>query len=66
MSPEPLDGEQVGVGRGGEDGARGGKGRGEWIELEKISEALEWLKRRGREGLLLDLGMGGGTGATDK
>jgi len=70
--PIPFDGgsgdggavrEELG-GRGSESGARGGKGRGEWTELEKISEALEWLKVRGREALLLDIGMGGG--ASDK
>jgi len=61
MSAEPIDEDQV-VGRGSESGARGGKGRGEWTELEKISEALEWLRSRGREGLLLDIGMGGGGG----
>jgi len=53
------------VGRGSESGARGGKGRGEWTELEKISEALDWLRARGREALLLDIGMGGGS-AGDK
>jgi hypothetical protein len=66
MSAEPISGEEeLEGGRGSGDGARGGKGRGEWSELEKISEALEWLKGRGREGLLLDIGMGGGS-ASDK
>lgn len=61
MSAEPIpDQEELETGRGGEEGARGGKGRGEWVELEKINEALDWLKIRGREGLLLDLGIGGG------
>jgi hypothetical protein len=62
MTAEPIDDEEEVVGRGSESGARGGKGRGEWVELEKISEALEWLRVRGREGLLLDIGMGGGGG----
>lgn len=63
MTAEPIDDEEEAVvGRGSSDGARGGKGRGEWTELEKISEALEWLRARGREGLLLDIGMGGGGG----
>lgn len=48
--------------RGAEEGARGGKGRGQWQEVEKIGEALEWLRCRGREKLLLDLGMGAGSG----
>lgn len=50
--------------RGCDTGARGGKGRGEWVELEKIAEALEWLKARGRGGMLLDIGMGAGSGST--
>lgn len=63
MTPEPISGqEELETGRGGEQGARGGKGRGEWVELEKISEALDWLKARGREDLLLDIGMGGASG----
>nr|XP_031864232.1 uncharacterized protein CI109_000144 [Kwoniella shandongensis]KAA5531304.1 hypothetical protein CI109_000144 [Kwoniella shandongensis] len=60
--PEAVEGETVG-GKGQENGARGGKGRGEWVELEKISEALEWLRNRGgkeRERLLIDVGVGGG------
>jgi hypothetical protein len=44
--------------RGKEDGARGGKGRGEWTELEKVGEALEWLRARGREDILTDVGIG--------
>jgi len=67
MTAEPIDDgpdhgfEEEVIGKGAENGARGGKGRGEWIELEKISEALEWLRIRGREALLLDIGMGGGS-----
>lgn len=62
MSAEPIPGaHELEPGRGGEEGARGGKGRGDWVELEKINEALDWLKVRGREHLLLDLGIGGGT-----
>ncbi|ORY24294.1 hypothetical protein BCR39DRAFT_561590 [Naematelia encephala] len=60
---EPLSGQaQVGRGKGKEDGARGGRGRGEWTELEKISEALEWMRENGSEELLLDVGMGSGSG----
>lgn len=55
---EVPDRHKESMGRGMEEGARGGKGRGEWVEVEKINEALEWLGKRGREGLLLDLGMG--------
>lgn len=66
MTAEPIEGDESGLenSKGSESGARGGKGRGEWVEVEKISEALEWLKVRGREGLLLDIGMGGGGGGT--
>ncbi|WVW84633.1 hypothetical protein I302_106667 [Kwoniella bestiolae CBS 10118] len=48
-------------GKGKENGARGGKGRGEWVELEKIGEALDWLRKRGegREKILVDCGVGG-------
>ncbi|OCF43560.1 hypothetical protein I317_02578 [Kwoniella heveanensis CBS 569] len=48
--------------KGKENGARRGKGRGDWTELEKINEALDWLKNRnpGREKLLMDFGVGGG------
>lgn len=44
--------------RGKEDGARGGLGRGHWIELEKISDALAWMRDRGREEMLTDIGIG--------
>jgi len=57
VEPLPSRAEEMGT-RGKEDGARGGKGRGEWVELEKIGEALEWMRKRGREGLLLDIGIG--------
>ncbi|KAK8858616.1 hypothetical protein IAR55_002845 [Kwoniella newhampshirensis] len=62
--PEVVKGESEDMGgKGKENGARGGKGRGDWVELEKISEALEWLRDRGgreRERLLIDVGVGGG------
>jgi hypothetical protein len=62
IAPEPVKDEEGLEGRGKENGARGGKGRGEWQEVEKIGEAVEWLRRRGngREKLLTDLGMGVG------
>ncbi|WWC88711.1 uncharacterized protein L201_003624 [Kwoniella dendrophila CBS 6074] len=68
ITPEPIN-EDLGKnkGKGGENGARGGKGRGEWKELEKINEALDWLKSRekGREQILIDFGVGG-SGAIEK
>jgi hypothetical protein len=62
IAPEPIpDDEGRAKGdRGGDNGARGGKGRGEWSEVEKIGEALEWLRKEGRERLLTELGMGAG------
>lgn len=57
---EPIRDAEVELeGRGKESGARGGKGRGDWVELKKIGDALEWLKKRGREQMLLDIGIGG-------
>lgn len=44
--------------RGKSDGARGGLGRGNWVELEKISDALTWMRDRGREEMLTELGIG--------
>lgn len=60
---EPVPDEEQLDSRGRENGARGGKGRGDWTELEKLSDALEWMRRRGREKMLLDIGIGGGTSA---
>lgn len=34
------------------------KARGDWVELEKVSEALDWMKKKGREKLLVDAGVG--------
>lgn len=68
MTPEPLNVDSlVPSGKGIDAGARGGKGRGEWVELEKIAEALEWLRSQesGREQLLLHLGIGSGAGQSD-
>lgn len=59
IAPEPVEEEETG-GKGKESGARGGKGRGEWVEVEKIGEAVEWMRQRGREKLLTNLGMGVG------
>lgn len=62
IAPEPLPGWITFTGsegnKGKESGARGGKGRGEWLEVEKVGEAVEWMKDRGRERLLTDLGLG--------
>lgn len=44
--------------KGKGDGARGGLGRGNWIELEKISDALAWMRDRGREEMLTEIGIG--------
>jgi hypothetical protein len=60
VAPEPVEEEEVG-GKGKANGARGGKGRGEWVELEKVGEAVEWMRKRGREQLLTDLGYGVGS-----
>lgn len=56
---EPVTGEDQLSGRGSGAGARGGRGRGDWTELEKISDALVWMKKRGRQEMLLDTGIGG-------
>lgn len=53
---EPTPEEQLS--RNHEDGARGGKGRGDWVELEKIGEALEWMRKRDKDKMLLDIGIG--------
>lgn len=37
---------------------QGMAGNGQWTEVEKVGEALEWLKRFGRDDILLDLGIG--------
>lgn len=42
------------------DGKPRGTGRGEWTELEKLGEAVEWLRSVGKERLLLEIGMGSG------
>lgn len=66
MSPEPIpeEKEQEAERRGREEGARGGRGRGEWVEVEKVGDALNWLRERGgekRARILTDVGVGGGT-----
>ncbi|WWC62508.1 uncharacterized protein I303_105104 [Kwoniella dejecticola CBS 10117] len=66
ISPETIAEEKQDLlndeSKGKEKGARGGKGRGDWTELEKINEALDWLRTRGegREKILIDAGVGGG------
>ncbi|WRT67815.1 uncharacterized protein IL334_004789 [Kwoniella shivajii] len=63
VAPELIEEEEgrMNYSRGKENGARRGKGRGEWKELDKINEALDWLKSRGknRELILVDCGVGG-------
>ena len=34
------------------------KARGDWVELEKLGEAMAWLGQRGPEGILVDAGVG--------
>ncbi|WVQ96647.1 hypothetical protein IAU59_003752 [Kwoniella sp. CBS 9459] len=60
--PDEEGREDLPKSKGKENGARGGKGRGAWTELEKVNEALDWLRHRGpgREKLLMDFGVGGG------
>ena len=62
VGAEPVVSGLMDEGKGKGAGARGGKGRGEWLEVEKINDALEWLRVRGRDDLLLDLGLGGSSG----
>lgn len=38
------------------------KARGDWRELGKLGEAMEWLAKRGREGILVDAGVGSRSG----
>ena len=61
ITPEPVKstyGPDEEARRGQDEGARGGRGRGHWDELEKVGEALEWLRPRGSEKLLTDCGIG--------
>lgn len=34
------------------------KERGDWVELHKLTDALDWMRKRGRERLLTDAGVG--------
>ena len=34
--------------------------KGQWEELTKVGEAVDWLKKIGKEHLLLDVGIGSG------
>jgi hypothetical protein len=36
--------------------------RGSWIEIEKVGEAVEEMRKLGRESYLLELGIGSGGG----
>lgn len=40
------------------EGGGGGKSRGDWVELEKLGEAMDWLSKRGMERMLVDAGVG--------
>ncbi|WVQ73212.1 hypothetical protein IAR50_002778 [Cryptococcus sp. DSM 104548] len=66
LAPVPIPDEAGKVGqKGQESGARGGKGRGQWTEMEKVGEALDWLRKRGgeeRARVLTDIGIGAGGG----
>ncbi|CAD6571455.1 MAG: hypothetical protein TREMPRED_000294, partial [Tremellales sp. Tagirdzhanova-0007] len=44
VGAEPVVSGLMDEGKGKGAGARGGKGRGEWLEVEKINDALEWLR----------------------
>lgn len=52
--------------KSGQMGASGfvveeGKDRGDWTEVEKVSEGLVWMQDHGREEVLLNLGVGART-----
>lgn len=34
------------------------KARGDWVELEKLADCLEWMKKKGRDRMLTDAGVG--------
>jgi hypothetical protein len=56
---EPVLDESASAGTGGENGDKGDKKqRGDWRELDKLGEAMEWLAIRGREDILIDAGVG--------
>lgn len=49
----------AGTAMGGEQAkGEGGKSRGDWVELDKLSDSLEWMRNIGREQLLIDAGVG--------
>lgn len=46
-------------GRGSESGLKNDvKARGDWVELDKLADCLEWMRQRGREKMLVDAGVG--------
>ena len=52
IEPVPAEGDKEGP------GPEGKKARGDWTELDKLGEAMEWLGKRGREWILTDAGIG--------
>jgi hypothetical protein len=49
LEPDPLA-----------DGSTANPHKGKWEELTKVGEAVDWLKKIGKEHLLLDVGIGSG------
>ncbi len=42
------------------------RARGSWEEVDKLGDAVAWLRKLGREQLLLDIGFGAGSGGSGK
>jgi hypothetical protein len=38
----------------------------EWIELEKVGEVVDWVKKRGRERFVVEMGIGSAGGSSSK
>lgn len=57
---EDETGEGKGKGKMGGTGQEEGRRKGEWMELGKVGEAVDYLRERGKERLLLDIGIGAG------
>lgn len=52
--------ERLPDGKGGATGSTGPRAKGSWEEVDKLGDAVEWLRKLGREKLLLDIGFGAG------